>query len=164
MSISKSLSKYLPSKLEITIPTSWIGSQLRGDSRRHYESIKNAIDVFLHTPLNNSKILEIVDLIEATKSVGINRSIEILDPVVTFLRHKILHGDTQTVYYTILLVDVLVKNCAYRIHVLIGRKRFMKTLSLIARRNKERRDAVSQRIANLILGTNKKLPILLHDN
>ena len=84
----------------------------------------------------------------------------VLEGMVTYLRHKLLSSDTQTIYYTVLLLDVLVKNSGYRVHVLIGRKHFMKTLSVVARRIRLKPGYAYTRVADLIIGIySSKIPI-----
>ena len=98
------------------------------------------------------KWCDILDLIESTKQIGVQNSMTVLEGMVTYLRHKLLSSDTQTIYYTVLLLDVLVKNSGYRVHVLIGRKRFMKTLSVVARRNRLKSGYAFTRVSDLIIG------------
>ena len=153
------MKKLFPSSVDFAIPTSLIGISLKGDAKHHFEIMISIIDKYLHSPLNQSKWCEILDEIEVTKSIGVKNSMKALESTVLYLRHKLLYGDTQTVYYTVLLLDVLVKNSGYRIHVLIGRKVFMKTMSVISRRYLAKPGLDFKRIAELIIGTEFSLQI-----
>jgi hypothetical protein len=146
------IKKYIPAKEDFTFPTSWIGRLLQPNQKRLFDLLVKEVDRYFDSNAKEKNMLEILDVIEETKGIGINESIPVLDELITFLRHKILYNESLIVYYTMILLDVMVKNSGYRVHILVGRKTFMKTLSLTARRNLAKRGISNQRVAEIIIG------------
>ena len=90
---------------------------------------------YLHyQAVDNKDLLKIVDVIDGSIKLGIQDSVIMLEEVVKYLRLKVLSTDSSTIFYTMVLIDMLMKNCGYRIHMLIARVRFMKTISIVTRR------------------------------
>lgn len=118
---------------DIHRPISWYGASLKGRSKEEFNKIKGKILHYLKNPIDNRSLLDIVDCIEDTQSLGVH-SIPVLKEIVDFLRVKLLSKGVDELQHVVILLDILVKNSGYRLHVLIGRRTFMKTLSLVGRR------------------------------
>lgn len=127
-------SKYI-SSVDFRLPMSWIGSVLQGVSKRQYMVIRDKIDNYNNKPITQENILEILDLIESVKEFGYKKAVPVLNEVVYFLRSALLSRNTDVVFHTLVLLDCIVKNSGYILHVMIGRRKFMKTMSLVARRS-----------------------------
>ena len=58
----------------------------------------------------------------------------VLRGVVNYLQAKLYSQDLGVVESTLVILDVLVKNCSYRIHTLVGQPAFMKSYGKVTRR------------------------------
>lgn len=123
------------STADFHLPSTWIGSTLSGTARMQFINIRKKIDLYNLEPVSSENIITVLDEIEKVKDSGHNESLPVLGEVVNYLRTLLLHSDTEIVFHTVILLDCIVKNSGYLMHVLIGRRKFMKTLSLIARRH-----------------------------
>lgn len=133
----KGIKEFIPSTADFHYPLDWFGRGLSGFSRTHFETLKHGIEAYMSDPKDKSKLINILNLIEETKIVGITESIPILSEIVKYTRVYLLSKDPEKVYHTLVLCDCLVKNSGYRLHLLIGRRKFMKTIGLITRRNRK---------------------------
>jgi len=136
------------------VPKRFLGSFLDEGKKVVYDKIIILIDNYYKSPITNSTgphhlLIEIVDEIEATKRFGTVPSLPIIDEIINYLRIKLLSNDTSTVTRTLILLDVLVKNCQFRIHYAIGRKRFMKTLSKVCRYHLKKNSIRDQQVGEL---------------
>lgn len=121
-------------------PTNWIGSDLRGQERLMFDDIKKDIIGLVRSSANSTKqyIFSIVKKFNKTDILGMDESIPLLKQVVKFLRHQLIEITNPEVYLRIVqLLDALVRKSGIRAHVLIGRKRFLQTLSLTARKMRD---------------------------
>lgn len=114
---------------------SWVGSVLQGVAKRQYVVIREKIDHYNTTPITEENIIEILDLIECVKEFGYKRAVPVLNEVVHYLRSCLLSTNTDIVFHTLVLLDCIVKNSGFILHIMIGRRKFMKTMSLVARRS-----------------------------
>ena len=58
----------------------------------------------------------------------------VLRGVINYLQAKLYSQDLGVVESTLVILDVLVKNCSYRIHSLVGQPNFMKSYGKVTRR------------------------------
>jgi hypothetical protein len=119
------------SKLDFHLPAGWHGSSLTGESKFNYETIRSTVNNYYRKP-SNKLLMDILDRVETYKYRGVEVFIPTMSVVVFYLRTQLL-ADPNTVFHTLVLLDVLVKNSGYILHALIGRERLMKTMSLVAR-------------------------------
>ncbi len=149
----KSIRNLMPASTDFCYPTSWIGSNLKGTrEREHFGKIKQSIDYYMNNSINNANLLKIVDMIEESKAMGMSQSIPPLIEVVNLLRNQLMDSSPENVYKTIILLDVLIKNSGYRIHILIGRRKFMKTFGIVLRRHRSHvNNALNQRVSALAI-------------
>eukprot|EP01032_Pedospumella_encystans_P013330 gene13330-15354_t len=82
---------------------------------------------------------------------GYARSVPVLSEVVHYLRSLLLSADTELVYHTLVLLDHIVKNSGFILHVMIGRRKFMKTMSHVARKHTAEIYYANKRVGNLAL-------------
>ena len=106
--------------------------------KQAFDKLIKLIDQYYLSAMKNSTgphdlLLAIVDEMDETKRFGTVPSLPIVNEVINYLRIKLLSNDTSTVTRTIILLDVLVKNCQFRIHYYVGKKKFMKTFSKVTR-------------------------------
>lgn len=140
----------LPSPVDICVPESWIGSDLSPIDYSAFVTIKDLIDRLLYyrenVPLNHFEIGEKLFDIKSPRN-----SWEITAEVFKYLRIKLLSKDSFVVEDVVSLLDFLVKNGGYQIHVCVNNKKFIKTLSLVARRQLVTPGMGHQRIGEHIL-------------
>lgn len=115
-------------------PKRLLGAFLEEGPREAFHRIVDRINEhYSSSMMRHEVLLSIVDEIDNSKRFGTSPSMPLIHEVVAYLRINLLSRDTEKVKRTIVLVDVLIKNCQFRVHYSIGRKRFMKTLSKVAR-------------------------------
>jgi hypothetical protein len=142
--------------------------------RRFFKNIISMIDKYYLTEINHSYLFSIVDLVDRTNVLELIQSIEVLEEVISsviviyniiyiyyliyyikiifnrYIRVKLLSSSSQKVEWSIILLDILIKNCGYRIHYLVSKRKLMKTYSLSIRRQLEHG---SQRVGRLGVDT-----------
>lgn len=124
----------LPSSVDFHLPSSMVGASfVRSKEKNIFNSIKSDIASYYTGPIDLIKLMVIVDNIDQTSSLGFTESMKILGNVMAYLRIKLLSRDLRITEMTAVLLDVLVKNCQYRIHIYVGRRIFMKTFCLVLR-------------------------------
>ena len=132
-----SLSKMLRiSPYELHLPSMLIGSALPTQSKVMYDRLIRKMDIYINEqPPRNESLLPIIDYIDEIYSYD---NYDIIIPVyseaIYYLRIQILSTDAAKAYNSIIVADTLVKNSGYKIHVLIGQRKFMKTMGIIARK------------------------------
>ena len=102
--------------------------------RGYFKQIRKNIEKYMNNAFDLSVLIEVVDDVAETKRLGHRRSMAILSHVITYLRIKLLSPVTTVVEMAAVMADMLVKNGQYRIHILVGRKLFMKTMGEVTRR------------------------------
>jgi hypothetical protein len=132
-------------------PTLWIGENLAPLEKAIYEDIKNEINKLFdkNVPLNNV-MFNVVRKLNHTDHLGMDESIPLCKAVFKYLRHCLIDTLSSTGYYKVVhLLDALVRKSGIRVHVLVGRRRFLQTLSLTARQWKRHaNDPVAQESAD----------------
>jgi hypothetical protein len=123
------------STVDIRMPANWVGSSLQGAAKEQFQSLRRKIDLYNLETVTTENLVRILDAIEEVKSCGNDRAVIVLSEIVNYLRTLLLSRDTEVVFHTVILLDCIVKNSGFIMHILIGRRKFMKTLSLIARRH-----------------------------
>jgi hypothetical protein len=128
-------------------PTLWISENLAPLEKAIYEDIKNEINKLFdkQTPLNNV-MFNVVRKFNHTDHLGMDESIPVCKAVFKYLRHCLIDTLSSTGYLKVVhLLDALVRKSGIRVHVLVGRRRFLQTLSLTARQWKNRvNDPIAQ--------------------
>jgi len=133
-------------------PKAMLGLFLEEGPKESFHRIMNLIDEYYKMfSMRHDLLLGVVDEIDNTKKFGTASSMPLIDEVVTYLRINLLSKSLEKVKRTLVLMDVLVKNCQFRIHYAIGRKKVMKTLSKIARWHYQHRDTNGIFKSNIIL-------------
>jgi hypothetical protein len=123
------------STVDIRLPPNWIGSTLQGDAKQKFLEIRKLIDLYDVEAVSTENLLVILDAIEHIKGGSYQQAALVLCEVVNYLRSLLLGSDTEVTFRTVILLDCIVKNSGFVMHALIGRRKFMKTLSLVARRH-----------------------------
>jgi VHS domain len=124
----------VPSTADFHVPKSMLGLTISSTvGKEHFRVIRINIEKYSNNSFHISRLLQIVDDFDETKCLGHARSMQVLDPIVTYLRIKLLLSDIYVVEKVAVLVDTLVKNCQYRVHLLVGSRIFMKTFGVVTR-------------------------------
>ena len=139
------------SGVSFRVPMSWIGTALQGSAKKQFTMIRSKIDFYNLCEIDSRHIVVILDLIENVKTEGYARSVPVLSEVVHYLRSLLLSADTELVYHTLVLLDHIVKNSGFILHVMIGRRKFMKTMSHVARKHTAEIYYANKRVGNLAL-------------
>jgi hypothetical protein len=124
----------LPSSVDFHLPSSMVGASFIWSKEKGiFDAIKANIAIYYTGPIDLIKLMAIVDSVDQTAGLGHTESMKILGNVMAYLRIKLLSRDLRITEMTAVLLDVLVKNCQYRIHIYVGRRIFMKTFCLVLR-------------------------------
>lgn len=119
--------------------TVWIGEGLPPNEKAIYIDIRNEINNLFTAKPTLHVLFDVVRKFNNTDVLGMDESIPVLKAVVKYLRHLILDTYSPVAFHKIVqLLDALVRKSGIRAHVLIGRKRFLQTLSLVARQWKKK--------------------------
>jgi hypothetical protein len=59
---------------------------------------------------------------------------EVLTEIIKYIRIRLLSEKVRELENVVIILDVLVANCDYRVHILMNQKVFMTTLSKVCRR------------------------------
>jgi hypothetical protein len=118
-------------------PTHWLGAALPSTEKQLFHEIKKEIFQLFPPSTENTRRITylIVYKFIKTNILGFERSMPILRQLIKLLRHLLLDLLNPVSYLKVIqLIDLLIRKAGYRAHMLIGRKRFLQTVSLTARR------------------------------
>jgi hypothetical protein len=118
-------------------PTHWLGAALPSTEKQLFHEIKKEIFQLFPPSTENTRRITylIVYKFIKTNILGFERSMPILRQLIKLLRHLLLDLPNPVSYLKVIqLIDLLIRKAGYRAHMLIGRKRFLQTVSLTARR------------------------------
>ena len=123
-----------PTTADFHIPRSMVGMTISSvPVKEHFRLIRLDIEKYANNNFHLSRLLKIVDRVDETNCLGHMRSMLVLNHMTTYLRIKLLSNDARIVEKVAVLIDTLVKNCHYRMHLLIGNRLFMKTFGIVIR-------------------------------
>ena len=145
-----------PHTIDLHFPRSFIGYGLGEWEKKIFDSLKDLAKKFIKSStrlVNHSVLVQALDEINQTKNYSDEKVMRILGDFVSLLRVYILSNQPNVVVRATVFSDALVKNCGSRIHVLIGRKSFMKTLSIQARRFRQKSGASNHEACYILLDT-----------
>jgi hypothetical protein len=120
-------------------PSSHVGSQLPEKERAMFHAIKADINGLLSDKLKSlrKQIISIVFKFNETDVLGMEESIPLLKQVIKYCRHKVVDTTAPKTYIRLIqLLDTFMRKSGVRAHALIGRKKFLQTVSVTARRFK----------------------------
>lgn len=147
----------IPSTAELHVPKSMLGLTITSAvGKEHFRVIRINIEKYANNKFHISRLLQIVDDFDATKCLGHAASMQVLDQIMTYLRIKLLLSDIYVVEKVAVLLDTLVKNCQYRVHLLVGSRTFMKTFGVVTRQlladEREKHCKVGARLLDILQG------------
>jgi hypothetical protein len=121
------------SSFDLHLPVGLIGFKLPEEARLLYQQIQEQIAFYYAQPVRNTEVIIILQMIDHLHA-------STFKPVVCmsigdYLRVQLLSKNVNIVFHTVLLLDCIIKNSGSHMHESLGRRKFMKTLSLIARRH-----------------------------
>lgn len=145
------------SRADIHLPSGLVGvTLLPGAERDSFKSIRNDINVYIDNMTNLFQLMKLMDSVEDTKRLGHRKSMIVLSHVMTYLRIKLLSKELRVIELAAVVTDALVKNGQFRIHILVGNRLFMKTISIIIGQllSDERTDCcrVGSKVLHILLG------------
>lgn len=117
-------------------PSHLVGSNLSPKERQYFLGIiKEIRRLFVESEKTRKVLIQACKKFILTDKMGMDASIPTLKAVVKYIRHSLIDTQVAMIYLRIIrLIDALIRKCGIRAHVLIGRKRFLQTVSLTARR------------------------------
>jgi hypothetical protein len=133
-------------QIDFHVPEMLLGQLLETNSRKIFYALKDRTEKFIKRPVfipiyGEDKLLvkDVTRILDDVNSTQLTLSFENAHDVLTeffkYLRIMLLSTKTNEVWHTVYLLDSLVKNFDYRIHVHVGQRRMMQTLGIVARRN-----------------------------
>jgi hypothetical protein len=156
----------LPSAIDFHRPLSKIGSTLDENQQKEFKYLVLKIKKCIESPSALSYASETLNLLldEVTYCIIVGGYDELLPELIRFLRVSITSSQLNCVEKATKLCDMLVKNCGSDIHKLVGRRYFMKTMSLVARRQMSKRNSRNLDVGIFLLDTIQvQLTLLVHD-
>ena len=104
------------------------------DEKVAFEMICQSLEILFHIEPNFTnklaQMLQIVDLIENAKhNLSEAGSMKVTKKTIIYLRVSLSSNELHIVKMTLILIDILVKNGGYHLHVAIGNKKFMKAMT-----------------------------------
>jgi hypothetical protein len=146
----------LPSAIDFHRPLVIIGSSLNNVQQTKLTFLLQQFEIYTEEPSTPSYSSPILNLLldEVTYCIRIGSPYdEILPELIRFLRINITSSQLNNVKKATKLCDMLVKNCGRDIHKLVGRRYFMKTIALVARRHMSKRTPRNQDMGIFLLDT-----------
>lgn len=146
----------LPSTVDFHRPLSNVGRSLDEKQREEFDYFLLQLKQYLEEPSALSYLSQPLNTLldDIAHSIVIGPPYdEIVPELVRFLRISLTSSNLDCVKKTTKFCDVLVKNCGDTIHKLIGRRYFMKTISLVARRQMAKLNTKNREVGLLLLDT-----------
>ena len=123
--------RYL-SRADFHLPSGLVGATLLpGAERDSFKNIRDNVNAYMNNMTNMFQLVKVMDSVEDTKRLGHRKSMIVLSHVITYLRIKLLSKEVRIIELAAVVTDTLVKNGQFRIHILVGNRIFMKTISII---------------------------------
>ena len=148
----------LPSAIDFHRPVSNIGIALDHEDKEKLHAILRVIKQFYHEIASefylSNHLNRIIDEIICYILVeDESKTCKFLSELCRFIRISLTSMSPLRVKKATILSDTLVKNCGKSIHKVIGKKHFMKTLSLVARRQMAKNRTQNREVGLLLLDT-----------
>jgi hypothetical protein len=120
-------------------PTQLVGCELAPKEKELFEGIKQEIRKLLNPKEDvEVAIFNTIRQFNRTDVLGMDESMPVLEAAVKYIRHLLADVPHPTVFlHLVQLVDGLVRKSGIRAHFLVGRKKFLQTLSIRARQFKK---------------------------
>ena len=127
------------STVDLHVPSSYIGSELKGSNKDMYERLKREFLLFIEKERNGRtrKVATFAEVSAISDIVcqAINQKrMAVLISFFSLMRVYFLSHDPEVISRTVLIVDYLVKNDGHWVHLLVAKGSFLKTMSKAARR------------------------------
>jgi hypothetical protein len=143
---------------EFHLPSAFVGKALSSTEKESFELIKKGIEIFYASyPKPEYSVeylqilLKIIDHVDETNVMGNIKSMRVIGSIISYLRIKLLSRVLHTIEMTAHLLDVLVKNCQYRVHIHVNKRTFIKTFCLVTRQMLDDDRENYRRIGHLFL-------------
>jgi hypothetical protein len=124
----------LPTTVDFHLPAAFVGKVLSSSAEKEsFKLIKKEIEIFYASVAYLEILMKIVDHVDETNIMGNIKSMRLIGSVINYLRIKLLSRVLHIIEMTAVLLDVLVKNCQYRVHIHVNKRIFIKTFCLVTR-------------------------------
>lgn len=138
--------------VDLTTPDWYIGKDLQCSEKILFQDIKLLIEQFYNykPKLNHSLMIHINESITC-KACPLNSSIDILVEIFKYIRNRLLSNDLDVIKLSMLLLDFLVKNSGdFKVYLVIGQRKFLKTISVVGRRLYQSQNMIKKSLAVFI--------------
>jgi hypothetical protein len=138
-------------QVRIHKPSIFVGILLQGQDRKFYLSAKNKIDIYYNqSRINEGYIKDILAIwIDCGNAVAnLDDSIPVCRQIIKYIRYRLCDNEIGGFLRLIHLINVLMRNGGIRAHVLIGRKRFLQTITYFVARYKKNASPLYKETAN----------------
>jgi hypothetical protein len=127
-------------------------SRLSQKEKEIYTRIKLEIKQYLTTEEEINHTLQLILIsFNDTANLGMDESIPLLKAVFSFIRRRLPKGSPHEYKKLIQLLDSFNRSCGLRAQVLIGREKFLQTLSKMARKYSNNALPICQECASITL-------------
>jgi hypothetical protein len=133
------------------ISANFYHSRLSQKEKGIYTRIKLEIKQYLTEDGINHTLQLILISFNDTANLGMDESIPLLKAVFSFIRRRLTKGNTHEYKKLIQLLDSFNRSCGLRAQVLIGREKFLQTLSKMARKYSNNPLPICQECASITL-------------
>lgn len=129
-----------------------LGLGLQKKEQEVCDKLQAEVEAFLTTSqLDKGLIRLLIISFNETARFGMDESIPILKSFFSFIRHRLIDGKPSDFRRLVILLDNFIRNCGFRAQILIGRQKFLRSLSEMARKHRGINNAVCQEGANMAL-------------
>jgi|Transcript_15348 hypothetical protein len=122
-----------------------LGIGLRSKEQEICDKLKAEVEGYLTTTQSDKGLIKLLMIsFNDTARLGMDESIPLLKEFFSFIRHRLIEGKPQEFKRLVILLDNFIRNCGFRAQLLIGRQKFLNSLSEVARRYKATNNAICQ--------------------
>jgi hypothetical protein len=136
--------------LSKTTSVSFFFSRLSPKEQEILDKLKMETEHYLKADMYNVEYVRLLVIsFNDTAELGMDESIPMLKNFISFIRHRLIEGKPHEYKRLIHLLDAFNRNCGFRAQILIGRQKFLNTVSETARKYKGMSLPVCQECASI---------------
>jgi hypothetical protein len=119
-------------------PLAFFGLGLSSAEKEIFDKLKMEVEEYIKAPDMSEQLIMLIctSFNDTASLLGFEGSVPVLKQLFTFIRHRLLDGNTDQYKRLMYLLDSFVRQCGIRAQVMVGRKKFLQAVSLTARRYK----------------------------
>ena len=121
-------------RLPKTTSLTFLLSGLTATEKEILDRMKMEVEQYLLQERPGDMLRCLASSFNETVKLGFEESVPVLKNFLSFIRHRMIDGNSQEFKRLLLLTDHYLRHCGYRAQVLIGRKKFLETIFEVAKR------------------------------